>query len=340
MRSIRNCNVALVGACGFLGSHAARHLTQDRGCEVLALDNLEAGRREFLPGGAHFVYCDITGPEEYLLRLFKAYKVKYVLNYAAIPYVPYSFDRPLHVANVNFFGACKVINAAHEAGCEGILQISTAELYGGDHYGSPVNDGFDVSIDEDFPVRPHSTYGASKAAVDFYVQSRWREARVPAIALRQFNCLGERETHPYVVPEIISQLSRRCKGDTSGAAGVPIVRLGNNAARDFLYAGDQARMAVELLERGQWGEVYNLGSERSIKVYDLACLIAKVMGFQTCEVVPDPARVRPWEIWSLKSDSAKSYSVIESRPTVSLEEALRRTVNDYVTSGRQWAWEK
>jgi nucleoside-diphosphate-sugar epimerase len=178
---------------------------------------------------------------------------------------------------------------------------------------------------------------ASKAAIDALVQVRWREAQTPVIALRQFNCIGERETHPYVVPEIVSQLNEEGMGKQRSRA---TVRLGNNSFRDFLYAGDAVRMAVELLEKGEFGQVYNLGSEEGIKIYDLAKRIGSLMGFRDVDVATDPARVRPWEIWHLQSDNSKIYSVIDARPTVPLEEALRRTIAYFQENGRKWCWEK
>jgi dTDP-4-amino-4,6-dideoxygalactose transaminase len=68
-----------------------------------------------------------------------------------------------------------------------------------------------------------------------------------------------------VIPEIISQLSESTT-----------VKLGNNSTRDFLYAGDAVRMAVDLLERGQFGEVYNLGSEECVEIYKLAEMVGQV----------------------------------------------------------------
>jgi nucleoside-diphosphate-sugar epimerase len=346
MRTIRNCNVAVVGGAGFLGSHLVDHLVEDRGCDVLVIDNLVAGRREFINPRAQFVHADITSSEGYLQRLFIAHRARFVFNYAAYPYIPVSFVRPLHVFNVNATGALKVINAADEAGCEGILQVSSAEIYG---EGRP--DGASTGkIDEACPVIPHSSYGSSKAAIDAMVQARWREAKTPVIALRQFNCVGERETHPYVVPEIISQLANpECskshleskRGDVPPipVANVGSVRLGNNSFRDFLYAGDAVRMAVELLERGQFGEVYNLGSEAGLKVYELAQIIGRVMGFDRVEISEDPSRKRPWEIWHLQSDNSKIYSMIEAHPTVSLQEAVRKTVGWFMENGRKWVWE-
>jgi nucleoside-diphosphate-sugar epimerase len=322
----------VVGGAGFLGSHLTDHLIEDRGCNVLVIDNLVSGNLNFVHNQAKFAHHDITGSEDYLCSLFIDNHIQYVFNYAAYPYIPVSFERPLHVLNVNCFGALKVINAAQTAGCDGILQVSSAEIYGEvvGSPGSPTDER--CKIDEFDKVQPHSTYGAGKAAIDYLVSCRWKEAMTPVISLRQFNCVGERETHPYVIPEIISQIYR-ADGDQV------TVRLGNDSFRDFLYAGDQAKAAVELLERGEWGEVYNLGSETGVKIYRLAEMIGSLMGCRI-EVKLDPKKVRPWEIWHLQSDNTKIYNVIKHRPQVTLIEALQKTIAYYHRTGRKWIWEK
>lgn len=352
MRSVRNCNVAVVGGAGFLGSHLVNHLVEDRNCRVLVLDNLCVGKREWVHKKANFVYCDITQSEDFLRKVFHRERIQYVFNYAAHPYIPDSFARPKHVFEVNATGAINVINAAQEAGCEGILQVSSAELYG---EGTRPPEDWNKSqklyqIDEEDEVKPHSTYGAAKAAVDYYCQTAWRERKTPVIALRQFNCCGERETHPYIVPEIISQLSQIRSNDSLGRVDdiIAHVKLGNNSFRDFLYAGDAVRIAVELLERGQWGEVYNLGSETGIKMYDLAKLIGKLMGFTEVKVVEDESRKRPWEIWHLLSDNTKLWEALKGAELarrlegglIPLEESLKRTIRWYEENGRKWLWEK
>ena len=328
-RSIRKASVCVVGGAGFLGSHLVDHLIEERDCSVLVLDNLVSGHKKFIHRQAKFEHCDITGSEGQILRLLRHYKVQYVFNYAAWPYIPQSFERPIHVFNVNAMGALKVINAAHDACCEGILQVSSAEIYGGGNL-NPHESGNRLSarmLTEEEPVVPHSSYGASKAAVDAAVQVRWAEAGTPVIALRQFNCVGPRETHPYVIPEIIQQLAKSNK-----------VRLGNNSFRDFQYAGDAVRMAVELLERGNFGDVYNMGSESGLQIYDLARLIGTLMHHETVEIELDPSRVRPWEIWHLQSDNGKLYRTISARPSVSLEEALKRTIQYFAANNSKWDW--
>lgn len=311
----------VIGGAGFLGSHLVDYLIE-QGHEVLVLDNLISGKRAFVNPKAKFEWCDITHSESYLRKIFLQYGIEYVLNYAAEPYIPVSFERPLHVFDINARGALMVMNAAQDAGVKKILQVSSAEIYG---------DAPSHKITEEYPARPHSTYGAAKLAIDTLVQARWKESKTPVIAMRQFNCYGPRETHPYIIPEIIKQIAEQ-KNDKGWEV---LVRLGNNSFRDFQYAGDAVRMAVDLLHNGEPGEVYNMGSEDGIKMYDLAVLIGKLMGVEVA-VEEDESRKRPWEIWHLQSNNSKLYGTIATRPQVAFEEGLKNTIEYFRTNGNKW----
>jgi nucleoside-diphosphate-sugar epimerase len=319
MRQIKNVNVCVIGGAGFIGSHLVDYLIEERGCNVLVLDNLITGQTKNINPKAKFIWHDIRDNENELVRIFQSNQIEYVFNYAAEPYIPECFERPMHFFDINATSVLRVLNACQLSNIKGLLQVSSAEIYG----------DLTGKIKESDPVEPHSTYGVSKLAADGLVQVRWKEASVPAIAMRQFNCVGERETHEYVIPEIISQLSKSNK-----------VKLGNNSFRDFQYAGDAVSMAVELLEKGNFGEVYNMGSEDGIKIYDLANLIGKLMGHEFVDIEVDQSRVRPWEIWHLQSDNTKLYSVIGQKVPTNLEEALRKTIQYFIDNGNSWDWKQ
>ena len=316
-RKVVDTNVCVIGGAGFLGSHLVDHLIEDRNCKVLVLDNFITGLKKYINPKADFRWFDIRDDENDLAKVFQENDIEYVLNYAAEPYIPECFERPMHFFDINATSVLRVLNACQKSDIKGLLQVSSAEIYG-DMKGK---------ITEEDMVVPHSTYGVSKVAADGLVQVRWREGGVPGIAMRQFNCVGERETHEYVIPEIIEQLDKSNK-----------VNLGNNSFRDFQYAGDAVRMAVELLEKGEFGEVYNMGSEDGIQIYDLARLIGKLMGHEEVEIITDEKRVRPWEIWHLQSDNTKLYSVIGVKTPTSLEEALKKTIKYYYDNDKRWDW--
>lgn len=317
MREIKNSNVCVIGGAGFLGSQLTDYLIEERGCNVIVLDNLITGLKKHVHEDAKFIWFDIRDDENHLAKIFLENKIEYVFNYAAEPYIPECFEKPMHFFDINATSVLRVLNACQKTNVRGVLQVSSAEIYG-DMTGK---------ITEEDPIVPHSTYGVSKVAADGLVQVRWREAQVPGIAMRQFNCVGERETHAYVIPEIISQLSVSNR-----------VKLGNNSFRDFQYSKDAVCMAVELLEKGEFGEVYNMGSEGGIKIYALAELIGELMGHKSVEIEVDEARIRPWEIWHLQSDNTKLYNAIGKKEPTSLRESLQKTIDYFRANESKWDW--
>src|SRR3990167_3219297 len=150
---MKNKKVCVIGGAGFLGSHLVDYLAPNN--DVLVLDNLIVGRKDFINKDARFLWCDITQSEANLRKLFEANRIDYVFNYASEPYVPTSYGRPLHVFDINARGALMVMNAAQDAGVERVLHVSSAEIYG----------RVDGNIKEGDNANPHSTYGASKLAI-------------------------------------------------------------------------------------------------------------------------------------------------------------------------------
>lgn len=332
-RVIRDCKVVVIGGAGFLGSHLVNHLIDDRGCAVTVLDNLLSGHVKNIHPKAHFVWFDITHDSRDLAALFH-HHAQYVFNYAAMPYIPDCYDLPNRFLDVNANAVLNVFDACLYSGVQAVLQMSSSEIYGGATEGA---------LDEQTPICPHSTYALSKLVADQLAAIRYREAKVPVVTLRQFNCVGERETHQYIVPEIISQL---CNLNIKAGDCPAYVSLGNNTARDFMYAGDAAKVAALLLERGEFGQAYNSGSGKAIGIYDLARRIASLLGHDNLQIQPDHTRARPWEVMHLCSNNSKINSLFNwtdlqaTAHRVDLDTILLRTLDYYHTNGKKWDWNR
>jgi nucleoside-diphosphate-sugar epimerase len=298
----------IIGGAGFIGSHIVDKLCEKH--QVTIMDNLVSGSRSFVNKKARFIWGDIRSKED-LKRVFKN-QFDRVINLAAQPYIPDCYDDPELFFETNATGTLNVLLFCEEYNIP-LLQYASAEEYG-------TQQGL---INEDTPVKPQSTYGVSKLAADYLCKIRSVESPVSVISLRQFNCYGPRETHAYVIPEIISQLH---KGKT--------IYLGNLASqRDFLYVNDAAGYAIELLEHGVWGETYNLGSGECISIKDLALLIAKIWN-KPIEIKVDPKKLRPWDIQRLQSDNTKIHQVVSYRPQTKFKEGLYNTIKYY----EQYGW--
>ena len=302
---MKNKNIVIIGGAGFLGSHLSNHLVRHN--NVLVLDNLLSGKKEYLDSKIRFRKYDIRYSTIRLYKILRDFKIDYVFHLAACPFIPDSYENPNEFIDINVNGTLNVLKACQEASVKKIIVYSSSEIYGG-------TKTREESITEKTPPFPRSLYATSKLAADRISYNFFKEHEVPVIILRQFNSFGPNWTQPYVIPEIMRQLS---KGST--------LKLGNlKACRDFIYVKDQVRMVSELMKFGIPGEVYNLGSEKGYSIEEIAKLIGKIMNKEP-NIQVKTSKLRPDDVNFLLSDNTKIHSIINSRSEYSFEEGLIET---------------
>lgn len=314
-------NVLVTGGAGFIGSALVRELLKEK-ANVVVLDNFLSGRRENLKevlSQIKLVEGDIR--DKNLEKFLKKEKIEFVFNLAALPFIPDCYDRPTEFFEVNAGGALNVMMASKKAGVERIIQYSTSEVYG---------TAKQIPMDEHHPTLPLSTYSVAKLAADRLCYTLHHEQEVPVVIFRQFNTFGPRETHKYIIPELISQLSNSNK-----------LKLGNvNARRDFTFVEDSARAAIELMKHEEAvGNVYNCGFGQSWSVRELAELIAELMGVKNLEIEIETSRLRPLDVEVLQANYFKLHKLTGWHPKTKLEEGLQNTIDWFEENSKKWPWE-
>jgi nucleoside-diphosphate-sugar epimerase len=138
------------------------------------------------------------------------------------------------------------------------------------------------------------------------------------VTLRSFNTFGSRQSAWAIIPTIISQ----------GLNG-NIIRLGRlTPIRDLTFVSDTVEGFIRVAKCPEAiGELFNLGSARSITIGKLVQQIISLLGSGK-EILSDGERVRPdaSEVMDLLCNSGKAQKMLGWEPKVSLEEGLVRTV--------------
>jgi UDP-glucose 4-epimerase len=312
---LRDADVLVTGADGFIGSHVVERLIAD-GARVRAfclynsrgswgwLDDLDPDTR----GGLDVRLGDIRDA-----RFVEAATegVEVVLHLAALIAVPYSYVAPESFIETNIRGTLNVLEAARRAGVRRFVQVSTSEVYG-----TPES----LPIRETHPIQAQSPYAASKAAADQLALSFWRSFGVPVVVLRPFNTYGPRQSARAVVATIVRQL----------LAGRTEVRLGRlDPRRDLTYVADTVDGLVRAATTTSIdGETIQLGSGRTESVGGLLELAAGILGV-TATAVQEDARLRPdaSEVLVLQSDPAKARALLGWEPRTNLEDGIRATID-------------
>jgi len=312
----------VTGGAGFIGSTLVRQLL-DEGTEVVVFDNFFSGNLENLKeveDKIKIIRADIQDPS--FEKVLKQEKIEYIFNLAAEPYIPSCYERPRRFFEVNANGTLNVLLAAKGAGVKRVVQYSSSEVYG---------TAKTVPMDENHPTLPLSTYAVSKLAADRLSYTLCHEQNIPVIILRQFNVYGPRETHPYIIPELISQLNDSNK-----------LNLGNiKASRDLTYVTDAAEGAMLLMKNEDAvGEVFNMGYGEDTTVEDLAKIIAEIMGQPAPEINVEQDRLRPLDVEQLCANATKMRELTGWKPKVDLKAGLKKTCDWFKENGEQWIWEK
>jgi dTDP-glucose 4,6-dehydratase len=227
------------GGAGFIGSNFVRERLAEHGDEITVLDKLTyAGRRENLEGlDVRLIVGGIEDPSAVAEAIEDA---DAIVNFAAETHVDRSISEPDAFVTTHAQGTYTLLEAARERGIR-YVQVSTDEVYGSIEEGS---------FTEQSPLQPSSPYSATKAGADLLVASYHHTYGLEALICRGSNNYG-----PYQYPEKLIPLMilNAMHGDK-----LPVYGDGMQV-RNWIYVEDFARGIGTVLERGEPGEVYNVG---------------------------------------------------------------------------------
>ncbi len=306
---LRNKNVLLTGADGFIGSHLAERLLLE-GCNVRAfvyynsfnswgwLDSLPDEVKQKL----EIFAGDIRDPNGVRTAMKD---VDVVFHLAALIAIPFSYHSPDSYIDTNVKGTLNVIQAAREFNVQRVLVTSTSEVYGTARF---------VPITEMHPKQPQSPYSASKIGADSIAESFYRSFDLPLTIVRPFNTFGPRQSARAVIPTIITQL----------LSGITEIKLGDlTPTRDLLFVKDTVDGFVKIAMCDNLiGHEINIATESEISVGSLAEEIIR-------QINPNAERLRPSksEVFRLFGSKAKLIEYTEWKQNYTLQSGLTETIN-------------
>ncbi len=185
----------------------------------------------------------------------------FVVHFAAESHVDRSIDDASAFVETNVLGTLKVLEASRKVGTSTVIHVSTDEVYGS------LSEG---SADEAFPLEPNSPYAASKAASDLIARSYFVTHGLDVRITRCCNNYGKYQFPEKVIPVFINKLKSGQK--------LPIYGDGRNV-REWIHVSDHAKGIQTVLENGNPGEIYNIGTGSHLSNNDLADEILLLMNF-------------------------------------------------------------
>jgi len=296
--------ILVTGGAGFIGSHVTKILL-DSGHKVIVVDNLSQGKKENIDKRAELVAADIRNIPGSAFE-----NIDSVIHMAGLIVVPESVKDPIKYADNNVIGTIDLLESMRKANVKSIIFSSSACVYG-----SPKS----LPIKEEAPVHPDNPYGASKAAIESFLQAYNANFGFDVTILRYFNPYGPGEMHKpetHAIPNFIkASLAKK---------PVPLYWNGKQI-RDFIYIEDLARAHVDVL--GQKGfNVFNIGTEKGVVVKDVVSEIFNILGYK---VPINNLGKRRGDVQANYASSEKLKKAVGWEAKVSIKEGLKKTVNFY-----------
>jgi len=310
-------NILVTGGAGFIGSNFIELLLTNRKYNVINLDLLTyAGNLQNLNwiGDNYPNYKFIKGDicdRELIEKIIKENNVDSVINFAAETHVDRSILESSNFVRTNINGTVNLLDVSRKFNIKRFIQISTDEVYG-----SLSNVGF---FTEQTNINPSSPYSSTKASADIIALSYFHTYNTPVIITRCSNNYGPKQFPEKLIPLIISNSLEN--------KNIPVYGDGLNV-RDWIFVKDHNLAILDILEKGENGEVYNIGASNEIKNIDIVTLILNSLNkpLDLITYVKDrPGHDRRYAIDSNKIQTSLNWS-----PKTEFKDGIDLTIKWYL----------
>jgi len=303
--------VFITGGAGFIGQHLVKDLLEKQN-KVTIYDNLKNTQKNSMTHlqklGAKFVKGDVTN----LTLLKKSITDSdLVIHLAAQINVQDSIKNPQYTHNVNVTGTLNVLLACMEKNVKNFIAPSSAAVYG---------DQNDLPLSENSVTMPISPYGATKLAMEHYLEAFSRCYDMNCISLRLFNVYGKGQSPSYagVITKFLQNINQN----------KPIVIFGDGSnTRDFVSIYDVVQAFDKSIKKinGKKGKFYNIASGKYVSIKELAQIMIEISG-KKISIVYKKAKKGDIKnsqvsIWLAKKELGYS-------PQVELKEGLHRLISE------------
>ncbi len=329
-------NILVTGGSGFIGSNFIHNILKTENVKIFNIDKLTyAGNNsnhQHLENNNNysFIKGDVTD-KRLINNILKEKSINCVVHFAAESHVDRSIDNPEEFLNTNIYGTYNLLNCSlehYKSTKEFVfIHISTDEVYG-------------TLLDDESPFietnqyLPNSPYSASKAASDMLVRAWHHTYGLPTITTNCSNNYG-----PY---QFIEKLIPLTIYNAINYKPITIYGDGSNI-RDWLYVDDHCDAIKTIINKGSFGEVYNIGGNNEFKNIDIVNKICEILDYKSpitnknnsiklksykelITFIPD----RPGHDYRYSIDSSKIINSLNWKPAYSFNTGIEKTVSWYL----------
>lgn len=265
-------NLLITGGCGFIGSNFINYIYSKDKYNIVNFDAM------YYCANENNILEDIQKSDNYRLikgnlcdsslisDVLEKYNITMIINFAAQSHVQNSFEDSLLYTNDNILGTHTLLECCRKYGkIDRFIHVSTDEVYG-----ESMNTINEQHKTEHSILCPTNPYAATKAAAELIAQSYNHSFNFPVIITRGNNVYGPNQYPEKLIPRFIELLKNNKKVTIQGDG---------SCVRAFLHSYDTAKAFECILEKGNIGEIYNIGCDEGMEysVLEIAKILIKMI---------------------------------------------------------------
>jgi len=314
----RKALITLVtGVTGFVGGHLVDYINQNMtDVEVHGLVRWRSRSQEELMEKGVTLHLGDLNDLTSLTNTIASIKPDYIFHLAAQSYVDQSFMAPADTLKTNVIGTCNLLEAVKSAmethGIDPVVHIcSSSEVYG------QVRPS-ELPIKESNQFRPASPYAVSKTGEDMLGLQYYLSWGIKTIRTRSFTHTGPGRGEVFALSSFAKQIA-----DIEADKQYPIINVGNlDSVRTICDVRDMVRAYWLLVERCNYGEVYNIGGNATMTIGEALDMLLgmsdKPIEIEVCE-----SRMRPSDVTLQVPDISKFVAKTGWEPRYSVKQTLQ-----------------
>lgn len=299
--------ILVTGGAGFIGSHLVDELINKKN-QVVVVDNLSTGKRDYLPKEVDFYQFDVTDKKS-IEKIFTKFRPDLVYHLAAQKDVRYSVNNPDIDAEINILGSLNLIKLSSENKIKKFIFVSSG--------GAIYDANEDLPFTENSKINPLSPYGLTKYTIDLYLKIFQKINNFPFVSLRLANVYGPRQD-PLGEAGVVAIFFNKLLNNQQ-----PHLNGGGKQTRDFVYVKDVVSALWQVSQSTVLG-VYNIGTAIPTSIAELLRLQQTLYG-SNIEAKISPAQ--PGEVMRNALSYQKAKKDFFWQPQYDLKKGLWETLN-------------
>lgn len=300
----------ITGVSGFVGRYLVSHIQQeDKEALIYGV-----GRSPCCELGINYFQLDLKN-QETLSSLLKELQSDFIIHLASMSSVQESWNNPQKCFDDNAKSILNILTAVKENNLQcRILSVGSVEEYG--NYLES-----EMPLKEDYPLNPISPYAATKVFQENICKIYANYFGLDIVMTRSFNHYGIGQSDKFFVASMIKQLVEMRNNERK------LLKVGNiDVKRDFINVRDVVDIYYRLLYTGKKGEVYNVCSGKPVCLREIILNCCSILNINP-EIIVDPMRIRPSDIYVIYGDNSKVKSATGWQQKYFLESNLKDIIS-------------